>query len=1401
MKYVDRTATVYDDREESSGQLSRPLAEYRSEWAYVLLGDPGAGKTTAFRHEAKATGARYATAREFLRGDLDGALDGESAALFIDGLDEARAGGGDPRSPLDKIVARLRKLTCPRFRLSCRPADWGQTDTDALQSVLNDKRIAVLRLDPLGRSGIRDALDGLPAAAEMNTDDFVRQAVDRGLGGLLDNPQSLQLLSSVVAKGNWPTSRTELFEQACRQLLREQNPQHVDAGQRRDATELDTEALLDAAGQLSALFLLTNAQAICKSGVEKRNAELALEDVGAGSREAASRVIATKLFTAESPQRFVPVHMHIAEYLGARFLSNVIKGGTSGQRIGLPSTRVLALMTGHDGGIVSGLRGLAAWLATLCGEARNAVVDADPIGVLAYGDAGRFDEDNLANLIRSLEGKARQLSRRAWSAPALGSIVQQGTIRMLRAHIAYGARSDARQAVVDLLLRGIPHADLMRWVGPEHSSSVYQSFIARLLHLVRDRTWWQRVRFAGLKAALHIVERSGEGDELVDELLRELNAGRVHDPDNELRGILLTALYPGRISPEQIWDYVPKTANQSLFGHDLMFWSKRIEQQTDFADLPVLLEGLHGSSSQLLAVLRENEIADLVTRLLLRVLDEYGEEAPTSRLSMWIEIAARTSPLHAGRRIRTNRQHLRSWYAARPAICKACLLDFLKRNARKERLDPDAWRYRREVFGDSAPPDLAAWCLDHAIELAASHAPVARILLEWAVPLQRTERHFDRWVASAAARVQDLPDLRDRLTELARPLEPELDEATPIRPEWGRQAAAVRERRCQEEQQFVAHVRERAGKLAAGSCEPALLGCLARTYFGFDAGHMSTSPVDALRSSLGSDEGLVSAALSGFRQLLERDDLPDLDGIIRLDKDGKRSWFALPFLAGLAEGDRTGCGGYRTLTADGIKRAVGFYYVSPRPTVRHSRSGWHFLAGIPAWYDELVQSRAELVAESLVAVHLSMIRRKVQCETYLAPLAQDPKYRQLARLAAPSLFRAFPVRCTRPQILALRHLLWASVQYMPDELASWVATKLARSGMDVAQRALWLGAGMLVSPDRYLAAAMEFVRGGSPVRVQHLVGFVVPDALPLYKMEWTAEHLAMAVRGIGARIEPWRPPGGETKARLMTPADDAANKARRLLSTWLNGLAEDPGTKATDALASLAVAPELAPWRHDILEARDQQTVLRRAHLHRIPTASEVQGVLQNAEPANAADLLALTVDRLEELARNIRDGNTNDWRQYWNVDSYGRPEEPRPESTCRDALLSALRSLPTGVGVNVDAQPEAHYAEAKRADIRVAYGGHAIPVEIKKNTHLRLWSAINDQLINQYARAPESGGFGVYLVLWFGVRRTRIVPPTGRLPKTPEALQERLSAQLPPDKQHKIKVVVVDVSEPSSWT
>ena len=165
-------------------------------------------------------------------------------------------------------------------------------------------------------------------------------------------------------------------------------------------------------------------------------------------------------------------------------------------------------------------------------------------------------------------------------------------------------------------------------------------------------------------------------------------------------------------------------------------------------------------------------------------------------------------------------------------------------------------------------------------------------------------------------------------------------------------------------------------------------------------------------------------------------------------------------------------------------------------------------------------------------------------------------------------------------------------------------------------------------------------------------------------------------------------------------------------------------------------------------------------------------------------------------LAVGIRTANDNGWRPYWNEGKHRQPVEPKYEDSCRDALLGDLRPRLPG---EADAQPEGRYADNKRADIRVACGGFHVPVEIKKNSHPKLWSAIRNQLMARYTIDPATGGYGIYLVLWFGEdpRRRTPLPPSGSRPDGPDALKAGLEEGLAPDEARRISVCVIDVSAP----
>ena len=204
---VSRTCTEVPEREEDrqphGERQSRPLKEFRDTPAYVLLGDPGAGKTTAFESERDALGEEKAckiSARNFLAFDPQNHPEWRGKVLFIDGLDEVRAGSADIRTPFDQVRGKLDALGKPPFRLSCREADWlGENDRKHLESVSPDSAVRVLRLDPLTDADVASILDARPDIGDAGA--FIEAARERGVDGLLANPQTLEMLADVVGGG------------------------------------------------------------------------------------------------------------------------------------------------------------------------------------------------------------------------------------------------------------------------------------------------------------------------------------------------------------------------------------------------------------------------------------------------------------------------------------------------------------------------------------------------------------------------------------------------------------------------------------------------------------------------------------------------------------------------------------------------------------------------------------------------------------------------------------------------------------------------------------------------------------------------------------------------------------------------------------------------------------------------------------------------------------------------------------------------------------------------------------------------------------------------------------------------------------------------------------------------
>ena len=1352
---VQRTCTVIPlgDEKRDPSRDSRPLSEFRDAPAYVLLGDPGSGKTTAFETECQALGeeACKVDARDFIALDEDSRPERRDKTLFIDGLDEVRAGAADARTPFDQVRKRLDVLGRPRFRLSCREADWlGDNDRKRLETV-SPGDVTVLRLDPLTEMDIVQILEDVGVEDPRS---FMESARERRIDGLLQNPLTLELLATVIARNErWPESRRETFEKACLQLVSEQNKEHVAARQPGE-----TDELMDAAGRLCAVQLISGIEGYTRATGDPDSDFPSLLDIQYENPDALKSVLSTKLFKAEtgSLNRFCPIHRHVAEYLGARYLAHLIEGGLSVRRI-------LALITGEDGIVVTGLRGLSAWLAAHCKRARAELIERDPVGVGLYGDIRGYAPDERRALLKSLKQEVCRLGS-IQAAPAFSPLATREMEYFLKDILSNASRDSEHQMFVSFVLRFL------------REGSRLQGLSRHLLDIVRDESRWPGINELALNAFIH-CEYGSTGSFELQTLLNDIHDGIVADPDHELLGILLWHLYPQELPPIKVWYYLrPTNIQSSLIGYYKLFWSVGLTQKSTDEQVVALLNGLRERRTDLgWDPVKVHFQGDFPLRLLARGLQVHGDHLDTRQLYDWLDSGLLGNLSGDG-----SIGEIRIWLEQRPGIQKKVIIEGLNRCPQSDDFRYNAFSVQKRLFGAELPADFGHWCLRQAAQMTCANPSIADHLLELAWR-SYTERRGNKGLSLQLLKENSRNNktlMSEYLDQLRVPgSDPRGDRVE----DRDRSRPRYIDQRREQKEQWLDQLRSNVTALRENRAAPILLHEIARIYFGnFHRFNAGDAP-GALAKRLRGESGLTNAAFIGLRGTIERQDIPDLEEIIRIRRNGRMHALCWPFLAGMAEAERMATVDLTQWDKERIRTAITFYYCTPHGDYR------------PEWYNRLLEMRPEIVADVQIQFARSELRSRRHSIYKLWELARDPAHAQVARLVSLPLLSSFPTRSKTDQIEALDHLLWSSLRYADrTRLQELIAKKLSAKSMNIVQRSHWLAAGVVVSSTKFGAVATEFVKGQED-RTRQVVGFFFPQqstAKFMYDMLERPE-LELFIRLIGSYVGP--------RQRWGEEADDgeggrvgAEMQAAWLVDGLIQRLAGMPEEAASVSLDRLLEDNALSDWHDVLLQARDTQRVIRRDADYHHPDIKKVCRTLDSRSPANAADLAALLVDMLDEIARQIQTGNTDDWRQYWNEDSHGRPCKPKAENSCRDALLSDLRQrLPN----DVDAQPEGQYARDTRADIRVSSGQEfQVPIEIKKNNHPDLWNAIRTQLIAKYTREPAAAGQGIYLVFWFGEEDTQ-PDPSGTRPGTPGELRAELEATLSDEEARRISVCVIDVS------
>lgn len=1323
---------------------AQPLAmpALRNMPAWVLLGEPGAGKTTIFLEEAIACGGEYINIRDFIHDNVDEALQGKT--LFLDGLDEVRADSGEG-SVLTKVAAKLKQKKISQFRIACRAADWtGKSDINALSRASANMAIQTFQLCPLTDQDVHDILEqnfGLE-----NPRDFIAKASEYRIQELLYNPQTLGLMVSVVEEEkSCPTSRWAVFDKACTKMVGEENKTHQDAEQRSDKKKFSDNDLLDAAGYLFAVMLLGNKAGFALDKNAATTSFPSFESYTPPDLFAAWAVVKRGLFkSSDTVENMIPSHRSIAEFLAAKWLATQV------DKHHLPIRRLCNLILGFDGKPVSDLRGLYAWLATLSISMKERFIDADPLSVILYGDVKPMSVALKRCLLSALENlahtQATVLKHALYdmrNTSAFSALFDPELVQDFLAILASPKRDDSHQAYVWCVLAIL------------ENNTLGEAMIPALKHIIGDGRYNAVCRHDALEMWLLHVSTS---EAIV--LLDVIHDGKIDDADDELMGMLLRNLYPKQVlDQEMVLRYFHWPKNKGLFGIYTYFWRHDFPEYTQDSCLPILITQLIGRSDVLATDSLDSLVLNVANALVTKGVEIHGDHITDEQLFAWLRIGSNTY----GETSRDSAyDRLTTWLSARPDRYKG-LLAIIYADAQNN------CSMSRYLLSSCEPPeDIGLWCFQNLTK-------------------ETNENSRGRYLGRAIATLEENKGNVGLIIEMIL----EWAEKDPIRqamlapylyqeiPEW-RKKNARREKkheseRAQNRDDRSVAILKALPEIKAGTASIGILSQLAELWDGRYCDLSGNTPKERYEKAYDHSEQLYNAAQEAFGSCVFRDDIPSLKDILDIYIKDQKYNIGRPLLIGAQlrwEEDPS----FINQISDETLASLFCFYVLTAPRISAS------------WVSAMLSQKTTLVADVLVKYASLCFEKKRETGDVFSQLLHESTY-DVAHIAIPKLLQKFPLKSTTAQLGDLKALLQAGLRYVEAEMSHLIAQRIARKSLDMPQRVYWLMAGMVLVPDVYEKKLWDYV-GDSWKKVQLIsdllwwgmgTSFRVADRLPPYTLgrliEISAPHASFV----------W---GYTGEVVTVSDARHLADQIHALVSI----LSERVSEESLKEISRLLSLPALLPIKQRLENARNTlQQHLREQQFMVLPL-DKVVSILSNSTPANAKDLLDLTLAHLEDIAVDIDENNSDRYRPFW---TEAKKNKPKKENSCRDELLSRLRSRFAPMGVSCE--PEVDAVGDKRTDIRLSYKtAFELPIEVKGEWNDELWTGIQNQLINQYVNS-RSDGYGIYLVLWFGGKDQKPAGDGGKKPCSPDELRKRLQTHVSNDKQSQIHVVVLDLHWPEN--
>ena len=1300
-------------------------SELADDARWVLLGEPGSGKSATLRQAAEASGTSVVTARALVEGTRP-----PGRIAFVDAFEEYRI--GEPaRDRLADVAGALKHSGYLGWRLACRSISLPPQEVRFLTRELGS--FAVWQLESLD---IRDIHVLLEHLGEPDSPGFVRRFDRIAAGSLLGNPTMLILLQEIVAAGPVPVeTRAELLNEATRRMAHE-----LGEDMPEDPYRPVTAAVLRAAETACLVLLLTGRNDLWRLNRPPPGppaSYVTYDDLlPAGvSTDALKSALDTPMFRGEGAA-FAPAHRIVAEYLGGRALARATapEDPTSAA---LPVRRALAMLCGDGARPAPALTGLHAWFVTFLAATRHHrvaldLLRADPESVLFHGDPAALPTEHRRELLQAVGRADPWFLSASRGSTALAGLAGEDIAEELGAVALDPDESNQRRAMA------------LTALGTGRRVAALAS---RLEGLAADSEAPESLRKLAVDACVHLADDPTQVRRRVLTAVLEEPAGG----PLMLRLHLLPPLVGRDVDAHEVHRAI---ADYAASAEQVMGYARHLGDALVTAPMPALFDepfvDLQGPGA------RNIEVGRILDAALAAAIAATAD-LTAGRLLQWVRNLQGSRFLHVRE---ATRDAIGVWIG-RGNGPELALFDELART------EPPA----RQVDA------LAEF---HRVTGRVLSAGVRRTLVERLEALSATPPSEALRKAAVLAcvltwRSSDLGDLPGRVMAVVTVRRADLETTVPWvfapdeedgQAEWERERDALEADRLTE----LTTVRERDRKwfgenrmmVRSGRHLPSLVYGAGLALHEHDC-ELGLQTDDPLSEWCGEDA--AADVRAGWEAVVA--DFPvsptDQGRIAARMQTPKADWVAAAYAA-----ERLGPGDGR-----GMSLPYAFALLCGS-----------FLVRDPGRHEALEEAAMDRILlhedgrDALVGFWTEAMRSRCRELPELAAL--ERRGRQLA----PVLDRLLRCRpAARPQVL--QRAMEAALRCMPgaDLLAAADAVRF-RTTRPHARR-LWTFAAFMVDPaGREDGLSRELSDPTGHAAFESLYGLARRANLAA-SAEAEVERDALVVRHLGPLHPPPRSFGdGPALGRYVGEAIDAISRS--------------PSDGAARWLRYLSEEAPLQAWSEPLRHAVAVQESVRLEAAFTAPQPADVARALASGPPAVPADLRAVVVEVLSELARDIRDGPTSAWRSFWNRPT-GVPATPRIENECRDLLADRLsdRLLPFRIPVRTTVVTEARSGNDRRVDMVVlGHGAATLPIEVKRHWNAELWTAPTDQL-RPYARSLGTSGNGIYLVLWFGPYKPVPTIPPGLGPiGSAEALRDALVRHLPQEEAGRLDVLVFDVSD-----